>query len=70
MIPRFTFESDGYLHGIVSKSLILPCNHIGIPKPTIKWFKDDNVEENNEEKFFFKFNYCLDISYRTQSNDD
>ncbi len=53
MIPRFTFESDGYLHGIISKSLILPCNHIGIPKPTIKWFKDDNVEENNEAKFFF-----------------
>ncbi len=45
MRPRFTFQTDGYFDGIVSKSLVLPCNHIGIPKPTIKWFKDNNVEE-------------------------
>ncbi|CAF0756370.1 unnamed protein product [Rotaria sp. Silwood1] len=43
MVPRFTFESDGYLHGIVSKPLMLPCNHIGLPKPTVNWFKDDNI---------------------------
>ncbi|CAF0772843.1 unnamed protein product [Rotaria sordida] len=43
MIPRFTFESDGYLNGIISKSLILPCNHIGLPKPIVNWFKDDNI---------------------------
>ncbi len=43
MIPRFTFVSDGYLNGIIGKSLILPCNHIGLPKPIVKWIKDDNV---------------------------
>lgn len=43
MIPRFTFVSDGYLNGIIGKSLILPCNHIGLPKPTVQWFKNDKV---------------------------
>jgi hypothetical protein len=46
VIPRFTFESSEYLHGIVLQSLILPCNHIGLPKPTVQWFKDDKVEEH------------------------
>ncbi len=45
MRPRFTFQTDGYFDGIISNSLVLPCNHIGIPKPTIKWVKDNNVEE-------------------------
>jgi hypothetical protein len=45
VIPKFTFESDGYLNGISSKSLILPCHHIGIPKPMVKWFKDGNVRD-------------------------
>ncbi len=59
MIPRFTFESDGYLNGIVSKSLILPCHHIGIPKPTIRWFKDDHVEKNNQSHCYFFLNLIL-----------
>ncbi|UJR25150.1 hypothetical protein I4U23_006509 [Adineta vaga] len=49
MIPRFTFEAERYLYGIISKALILPCNHIGLPKPIVKWFKDDKeliFEEN------------------------
>lgn len=46
MTPRFTFESDGYLNGIISQQLILPCNHIGLPQPTIIWFKDDYVKLN------------------------
>jgi hypothetical protein len=47
VVPRFTFESDGYLHGIIFKSLILPCNHVGLPEPTVLWFKDDKVKEKN-----------------------
>jgi hypothetical protein len=47
VIPRFTFQSDGYLNEIISKSLILPCNHIGLPKPIVKWFKDENVYDQN-----------------------
>ncbi|CAF2244305.1 unnamed protein product [Rotaria magnacalcarata] len=43
MIPRFTFESNGYLYGIVSKSLFLPCNHIGLPKPIVHWLRDDHI---------------------------
>ncbi|CAF0852080.1 unnamed protein product [Adineta ricciae] len=49
MIPRFTFEAQRFLNGIISKPLLLPCNHIGLPKPTVKWFKDDQelvIEEN------------------------
>ncbi len=52
VMPRFTFESDGYLNGIISKSLIIPCYHIGIPKPTVKWFKDENVREDNSSIFY------------------
>jgi len=65
VLPRFTFQSDGYLYGILSKSLILPCNHIGIPKPTVKWFKDNNVKEKQICFLLFNSYFYLDVIYRT-----
>ena len=70
VIPRFTFEAQRFLNGIISKSLLLPCNHIGLPKPTVKWFKDDQVEEKHNERLLYVLLRCLGISCRRESNDD
>lgn len=45
VIPRFTFEAERYLHGVASKPLTLSCEHIGIPKPTVHWYKDNQASE-------------------------
>ena len=71
--PRFTFQTDGFLHGLLSQSLTLPCHHRASPRPTVRWFHNDQPIEvsssSERERKAMPSRSIAFIQFRTGEND-
>ncbi|KAL1501053.1 hypothetical protein ABEB36_006452 [Hypothenemus hampei] len=48
--PRVTFWASAYMD-VIGADVILPCKHVGNPKPDVLWFDINNKEIENDERF-------------------